>query len=129
MGLSGSGKTTLATQLVSVLPDSVHLNADEIRNQFNDWDFSIDGRFRQCNRIKFMSENVDANYAICDFIAPTQDIRDLFNADFTIFVDTCVSCKYGDTNHLFKPPVTYNIRVTTLDAEYWANRISNQILS
>jgi adenylylsulfate kinase len=128
MGLSGSGKSTLSSMLASKLPDSIHINADIIRNQFNDWDFSIDGRFRQCNRLKFISETASTKYAICDFIAPTDDIRSMFNADFTVFVDTVTFCKYKNTNQIFQPPLTYNVRVTTQDCVYWANHISNLLL-
>ncbi len=39
MGLPGSGKTTLATVLAKTLNAS-HFNADAVRAQFNDWDFS-----------------------------------------------------------------------------------------
>ena len=46
MGLPGSGKTTLAKQLASMI-NAEWLNADIIRKEFNDWDFSLDGRLRQ----------------------------------------------------------------------------------
>ena len=51
MGLPGSGKTTLAKQLQKQLQAAGKhvgwLNADEIREQYNDWDFSESGRIRQ----------------------------------------------------------------------------------
>ena len=37
-GLPGSGKTTLANKLGKI--GATHLNADEVREQFQDWDFS-----------------------------------------------------------------------------------------
>ena len=46
MGLPGSGKTTLAKMIVPRL-NAVWLNADEVRKQDNNWDFSEDGRRRQ----------------------------------------------------------------------------------
>ena len=39
MGLPGSGKTTLAAELVTLL-NAKWLNADKIRQELNDWDFS-----------------------------------------------------------------------------------------
>lgn len=127
MGLPGSGKTTLATHLVTQLTSVEWINADIVRSQFNDWDFSINGRYRQCNRLKFLAESSTAEYVICDFVAPTEDIRKLFNADFTIFVDTCSTCKYVNTNQIFKPPLNYHIKVTTQNAEYWASVIKTLI--
>jgi adenylylsulfate kinase len=43
MGLPGSGKTTLANELATLL-EAKRLNADEVRKEANDWDFSEDGR-------------------------------------------------------------------------------------
>ena len=55
MGLPGSGKTTLAADLQCLLSrdyKSYWLNADVVRKQFNDWDFSESGRDRQAKRMK-----------------------------------------------------------------------------
>ena len=57
MGLPGTGKTTLANELVKFLP-IIHLNADEIRKYFDDWDFSKEGRLRQAKRMKRLSDFV-----------------------------------------------------------------------
>jgi adenylylsulfate kinase len=58
MGLPGSGKTTLAEELAPML-NAKRLNADEVRKEANDWDFSEEGRKRQgkkngrfCKKIK-----------------------------------------------------------------------------
>ena len=51
-GLPGSGKTTLAKRLVEILGNADWYNADEIREKFNDWDFSPEGRERQMNRMQ-----------------------------------------------------------------------------
>ena len=45
MGLPGSGKTTLARQLAPMF-NAVWLNADEVRKEADDWDFSEEGRKR-----------------------------------------------------------------------------------
>ena len=50
MGLPGSGKTTLANELGTML-DAKRLNADEVRKEANDWDFSKEGRKRQSKRM------------------------------------------------------------------------------
>ena len=51
MGLPGSGKTTLSKKLVELI-DAEWINADVVRREANDWDFSLEGRIRQALRIK-----------------------------------------------------------------------------
>ena len=43
MGLPGSGKTTLANELAPKLK-AKRLNADQVRKEAEDWDFSKEGR-------------------------------------------------------------------------------------
>ena len=50
MGLPGSGKTTLADEIGPKL-NAKRLNADEVRKEANDWDFSEEGRKRQAKRM------------------------------------------------------------------------------
>ena len=50
MGLPGSGKTTLAEELAPML-NAKRLNADKVRKEANDWDFSEEGRKRQAKRM------------------------------------------------------------------------------
>jgi adenylylsulfate kinase len=129
LGLPGSGKTTLANELIKILPNLEWFNADEIRKQYNDWDFSDQGRLRQCNRMKQLAEQSNAKYVICDFVAPTEEIRKIFNADFTVFVDTINQSKYNDTNLIFEKPIKYDIRIESKHAVYWSTQIKHQILN
>ena len=64
MGLNNSGKTYFSKQLAYEI-NATHLNADEVRKQANDWDFSMEGRMRQCLRMKEMAEALEG-YVICD---------------------------------------------------------------
>ena len=43
MGLPGSSKTYLAERLAPMI-NATWLNADKIRKEHNDWDFSLEGR-------------------------------------------------------------------------------------
>ena len=46
MGLPGSGKTTLASKMKLKI-NAGWINADQVRKEANDWDFSPEGRVRQ----------------------------------------------------------------------------------
>ena len=56
MGLPGSGKTTLADEIAPLL-NAKRLNADEVRKEANDWDFSEEGRQRQAKRMANFAKN------------------------------------------------------------------------
>jgi adenylylsulfate kinase len=124
-GLSGSGKTTLANKLNEYL-NYTRINADEVRAEYNDWDFSNEGRLRQAKRLKELSDN--HKNSITDFIAATENIRAIFNADITIWMDTVSSSKYKDTDNLFENPTSINYHVTTKKADKWAKLIYEDIL-
>ena len=128
MGLPGAGKTTLADELAPML-DAKRLNADEIRKAANDWDFSKEGRTRQAKR---MAEHAlklknGGNYVVADFICPTPEARNLFPADFIIWVDTIKEGRFEDTNQMFIKPEKYDFHVTTQDAKLWASKIIKEI--
>ena len=128
MGLPGSGKTTLASKLVPLLK-AKWLNNDKVRRAANDWDFSEEGRTRQAKRMAALAEkyNQQGNYVVCDFICPTPKARELFNADFVIWMDTIDKGRFDDTNAMFVKPKKFDFKVTTYDAENWATQISEKI--
>tara|TARA_B110000977_G_C10754444_1_gene368164 strand:- start:33 stop:440 length:408 start_codon:yes stop_codon:yes gene_type:complete len=129
MGLPGSGKTTLANELSLLLLNSKRINADEVRKDYDDWDFSKEGRLRQSKRMsdKAQALKIEGNYVIADFICPTPDTRELFNSDYIVWVDTIEEGRFDDTNKLFIKPDKYNLHVTTQDAKYWASIILKDI--
>ena len=55
MGLPGAGKTTLASELVPLIR-AKQLNADQVRKEANDWDFSGEGIKRQAQRMDDLAE-------------------------------------------------------------------------
>ena len=124
MGLPGSGKTTLASYLVPLLK-AKWLNADEVRKEANDWDFSEEGRKRQAKRmaslaLKLKDQN---NYVVADFICTTPEARNLFPADYIIWVDTIREGRFDDTNKMFVKPDKFDFHVTSQDAKNWAKKI------
>ena len=128
MGLPGSGKTTLASELVPLLK-AKWLNADEVRKEANDWDFSAEGRTRQAKRMwtKAKEFKDQGNHVVADFVCPTPAARALFPADFIIWVDTIKEGRFDDTNKMFVKPEKYNYHVTTQDAKNWAPKIFKEI--
>ena len=128
MGLPGSGKTTLANELAPMI-DAKRLNADEVRKQANDWDFSEEGRVRQAKRMADMAEKhkQEGYHVVADFVCPTPAARELFNADYVVWVDTIKEGRFVDTNAMFVKPEKYDYHVTTKDAENWAPKIAKEI--
>ena len=147
MGLPGSGKTTLAKEIVPLL-DAKWLNADKVRTEYNDWDFSPEGRVRQANRMRDLAKKLrkegrkrqskrmadfalkmkeNGNNVVADFICPTPEARSLFPADYIIWVDTIKEGRFDDTNKMFIKPDKYDFHVTTQDAKNWAPKIYKEI--
>ena len=124
MGLPGSGKTTLAEELAPML-NAKRLNADEVRKEANDWDFSEDGRKRQAKRMsEFALKLKEQGFnVVADFICPTPEARSLFPADYVIWVDTIKKRRFDDTNKMFIKPDKFDYHVTTQDAKNWAPKI------
>ena len=120
MGLPGSGKTHLAKRL------HVHLNcawynADKVREMANDWDFSNAGRRRQSERMNTIAtfEAVRGRTVICDFVCPTGQTRDEFNADITIWMNTIEAGRYEDTNKIFEEPTDFDYIIESFQSDEW----------
>ena len=105
------------------------MNADEVRKEANDWDFSEEGRTRQSKRMADIALKLknEGNIVIADFICPTPEARSLFPADYTIWVDTINEGRFDDTNKMFIKPDKYDFHVTTQDAKNWAPKIYKEI--
>lgn len=153
MGLPGSGKTYFSERLKKYLEDNSSydtmpayrmaqyelppyhykskvdwFNADEIRKQFNDWDFSTEGRIRQSLRMAEFALKCGGDYVICDFVAPLPEMRHNFKADWVIWMDTIDQGRYEDTNKMFVPPNVYDFRINEQNADYWVPYVGERIL-
>ena len=154
MGLPGAGKTYFAERLKKYLENysNIHhipdeelmyrevlpstwkakvkwFNADEVRQRYNDWDFSRDGRIRQSLRMAEFALKCSEDFVICDFVAPIPEMRYNFKADWTIWIDTIEKGRYEDTNKLFVPPDVYDFRITEQNAEKWVDFVGDHILN
>ncbi len=111
-GLPGSGKSTLAEPFAKLI-NGVWINADQVREQYNDWDFTQGGRMRQAQRMRYLSDGVvrAGGIAIADFVCPTENARREFDADYTVWMDTIKEGKYEDTNRMFEKPTNVNYHV------------------
>ena len=131
MGLPGSGKTTLASKLVPLL-NAKWVNNDKVRKAANDWDFSEKGRERQSKRMNDIAEKYIQegcyDYLVTDYICPTPKTRELFKADYLVWVDTIAKGRFEDTNKMFVKPEKFDFRVTTTNAELWAYQISDKLI-
>ena len=129
MGLPGSGKTTLAKLLVPMF-NAVWLNADKVREEANDWDFSEMGRSIQANRMKRLADEAIQNNrnVIADFVCPTEHTREDFKADYIVWMDTIKEGRFEDTNKMFEEPKNFDFKVPHKDAPMWAYLIKQDIL-
>lgn len=132
-GLPSSGKTTFSKLLQQHLNDCIHLNADHVRECYNDWDFSLAGRINQAKRMHHLANQNNNAFIICDFVCPIAMIRDsLFIDYYKIYIDTIECSAYHDTNAMFERPHqhTFDFIITNKNnfAEY-ADKLACAIAS
>jgi len=123
-GLPGSGKSTLAEPFAQLV-NGHWVNADQVRKQYNDWDFSLQGRIRQAQRMRYLCDGIvrAGGTAIADFVCPTDQARIEFDADYTIWMDTIKAGRFEDTNKMFQRPHKYDYHVSQ-----WFDDTPNQLM-
>jgi len=123
-GLPGSGKSTLAKPFADLI-GGVHINADAVRTQYDDWDFTKEGRIRQAQRMRHLSDGVvmAGKIAVADFVCPTYITRLEFNPDYTVWMDTIKEGRFEDTNTLFEKPDDVDYHV-----EKWFDNAHEQLM-
>ena len=129
-GLPGSGKSTLANKLAKKL-DADHFNADQVREMYDDWDFSEEGRKRQAERMKQLGANSTKQWAVLDFVCPKKEYRDIVSADVTIFMDTLEEGRFEDTNKMFEYPLDSmgNFQGVDYRFEEWESDAQAQLIA
>ena len=78
----------------------IHINADEVRTKYNDWDFTQEGRMRQAQRMRHLADGV-VMAGKMQLLKPTENARLEFATDYTVWMDTIKEGKYEDTNRMF----------------------------
>ena len=126
-GLPGSGKTTLATKLAQKLR-SDHFNADFVREKFNNWDFSEVGRLRQAESMKNLARASKKTYAICDFVCPKEEYRNIVNPDIVIWMDTIKKGRFDDTNQMFQKPTKVDYHFKKFQSDENSKKIANDLI-
>lgn len=130
-GLPGSGKSTLSNKLAQKL-GATHLNADALREEYQDWDFSNAGRKRQLERFITLSDAATTQFVIMDFVCPLRQFRDRLKPDIMIFMDTLSEGRFEDTNKLFERPEdddNISFTITDFNSDQHAQLITNSLIT
>ena len=68
------------------------------------------------------------HYVVADFVCPTPEARNKFNADYLVWVDTIKEGRFEDTNKIFVAPKKYDFKVSTQDADLWSIKILDDLI-
>lgn len=134
MGLPGSGKSTLAARIVEHLEakdeDVAWLSANAVRAAYDDWDFSFQGRVRQCRRMSDLAFEYEAEdkIVVCDFVCPLKELRDLFAPHLIVWLNTVKSSRFPDTDKIFEPALDADYIIHDVQSYPWDAIIAEQIL-
>jgi adenylylsulfate kinase-like enzyme len=127
-GQPGSGKTTLAGWIMASYPTkSIHIDGDDMRNCFQDKDYSNEGRRRNVEKAQNIAQflHYKGNTVVVSFISPFRDQREDFKRimgqDITeIYVHTTED-RGRNNYHVagYEPPLQNFVDVdTTGSSEY-----------
>lgn len=108
-GFPGSGKTTLSKSLCEII-DAVHLDANSIRKEYTDIDYSSEGVKNEVSRLRYLADGVvRANkIAVIDYVAPTNKIKKELGANYIVWIDI----KKEIVRDFFESPTVYNYRIS-----------------
>ena len=127
IGLPGSGKTTLAKKLKIKLK-AEWLNADKVRQKFNDWDFSKKGVLKQAKRMGALAKKSKKKFVIADFICPYEKGRKLFEPDYLIWMDTIKKGRLPTFDKSFQKPKKFDLRIKEKNSVKFSNIIKNELI-
>ena len=77
-GQPGSGKTTLATNLIKKLDKYIHIDGDNLRKIFSNYDYSETGRRKNIENVITITKFLDyQNFdVVISVVAPYKELRD-----------------------------------------------------
>jgi adenylylsulfate kinase-like enzyme len=103
-GQPGAGKTTLGTWIMASFPfKGFHIDGDDMRNCFQDKDYSEAGRRKNVEKAQTMAKfmHYKGNTVIVSFVSPYRDQREEFKkimGDYLIEIYVHTSDDRGRTN-------------------------------
>jgi len=90
------------------------IDGTEIRRFMNDWDFSVDGRKKQAERLGLIASVADRDVVV-SYICPTHECMEVFLKNcpdaYVIWMDTVKESRYADTNALWENPAYFDMRI------------------
>ena len=77
-GQPGSGKTTLATNLIKKLDKYIHIDGDNLRKIFSNYDYSESGRRKNIQNVITITRFLDYQKfdVVISVVAPYKELRD-----------------------------------------------------
>lgn len=90
-GQPGSGKTTIANELAKELPSSIVIDGDEIRNLFQNTDYSTEGRYVNIRRAQDLALFLQSKgfTPVVSLVSPFLFLREEFKAKTKVFEIYC----------------------------------------
>lgn len=106
---SGHGKTTFCKKLVKRLACS-YFNADDVRRQTKNADFSMAGRKLAAQNMITVVNQSFQEHKVVDMICPTKELRKILAPDVIVFIDSGLPTKYQDTASIYEIPTQEECR-------------------
>lgn len=120
IGQPGSGKTTIAKKLVEYLDDlTYHIDGDDIREIFNNKDYSEDGRRKNIQRVQDIARFLSRKNTtvVISLVSPYKDLRDELKKDSLVVEIYLHTTEDRGRNHYhvenFQPPTENYIDIDT----------------
>jgi hypothetical protein len=111
MGSPSSSKASIARKIVDKIGDenSALLKSYDIRKQWKDLDFTVDGQMRHCYRILGLARGNPKPVTVIDMACPLPKMREILNPDIIVWVSDNPESEYKELNEMYVKPNTYDV--------------------